>query len=715
MAGKPWEQFQQPAQATGPWSQFQPVAAEPERGIFQRTTDWLTGARREEAIPLAPEANLRLPADKAAQMTALLATTASDDRLRSGIQQIIPDAQFETDQFGNLVVIAPVGGVASERSQWTRFYPNPQGLDRTDVMQGAGVAALASPLGRASETIGLGGGVLGGALLGGTEAALIEGASSQLSDQPYKFSDIPYGMAGGSAGAYLGNQLGRLFASKNVSQVFDASGALTPQARSVLRQAGVDENAITADVAQSVSDYVSRGVDPAQAGRSAMAETLPVPVPLSRGQVSNTPVQQIFESEAGKGVYGESPMRLMQDLQRRQQEALRENIPAIQQTLGGDMIERGAGGAAAQEALVGQRAAARQEAGRLYDVADQAGYSYIPKWLIGEVDDNLLSSLRDFPASATPVTREIYGKINETLVNGGDVTSLFRLRSQLVNAGNAGSVDQVAANALKNQLDQELSRLADQALLGGNNDAIAAWSNAIKNYADFAGTWKSRGILDKLTQTARRDGEMALVVSPEQASNYILGASGSGMITKPNLVRDLRVLKNQLPENEWNGLRQEAFLRIFDSAQRGQDVSGQTFSTLWNRFQRENPALARELFTDSDRALFSQFAAVATQISSSARNTSNSATTLMGIIPKLAQAFKQSNVGRLVSALPLAPFIKERFGALRIGGALSGTPVPQTAGAGVSGASVGGVVGGSGVVNDPAAQMIDRYTGVNLP
>ena len=525
MAGKPWEQFQQPAQPQGPWSQFQPAQAEPERGIMRRAADWLTGSRREESIPIAPEANLRLPADKAAQMTALLATTASDDRLRSGIQQIIPDAQFETDQYGNLVVIAPVGGVANERSQWTRFYPNPQGLDRTDIMQGAGVAALASPLGRAAEAIGLGGGVLAGAAIGGTEAALIEGASSSLSDQPFKYSDVPYGIIGGAGGAYLGNQLGRLFASKNVSQLFDASGALTPQARAVLREAGVDEAAMTADVAQSVSDYVSRGVDPAQAGRSAMAETLPVSVPLSRGQVSGTPVQQIFESEAGKGVYGEAPMRLMQDLQRRQQEALRENIPAIQQTLGGDMIERGAGGAAAQEALVGQRAAARQEASRLYDVAERAGYSYIPEAMIGEVDDNLLSSIRSFPATATPVTREIYGDINQALVNGGDVTSLFRLRSQLVNAGNAGSVEQAAANSLKNQLDAELSRLADQALLSGNNDAIAAWSNAIKNYADFAGTWKSRGILDKLTQTTRRDGEMMLNVSPEQAANYILGAS----------------------------------------------------------------------------------------------------------------------------------------------------------------------------------------------
>lgn len=688
--------------------------AQDDRGMLQRAGDWLTGARREESIPLAPQAGLRLPAEKSAQLTALLATTASDDRLKSGIQQIIPDAQFDTDQFGNLVVVAPVGGVANERSQWTRFYPNPQGLDATDIMQGAGVAALASPMGRIASGLGLSG-VLGGAVVGGTEAALIEGASSRLSGDQFKVSDIPYGMVGGAAGAKLGDIVGRLLQSKNVGQVFDATGALTPQARTVLREAGIDEGAVTADMAQTISDYAARGVDPQQAGRSAMAETLPVPVPLSRGQVSGTPVQQLFETEAGKGVYGEAPMRLMQDLERRQQEALRANIPAMQERLGSPVVERGTGGAMAQEALVGQREAARQQATNLFDAARNAGPAAIPQQVAGEVDDALAASFRNVPPAARPVTTGLYDQINQVLASGGDIKSLFDIRSQLVNAGTAGTPEAVAAGMLKSELDRQLINLADQALLSGDRAIVDAYGEAIKNYADFAGLWKSRGILDQLTQTVRRDGEIALRVAPEDAANYILGANASGMITKANLVRNLRTLKEQLPETEWNGIRQEAFMRIFDTAQRGQNVSGQTFSSLWSRFQRENPALVRELFTESDQALFSQFAAVATTVSNTARNTSNSATALMGLLPKMAQALGTSNIGRIVSALPFAPFVKERIGALRIGTALRGVPTANTQAQQMIGGAFGGVAGSSDVINDPVTQQIGRTTGIQLP
>ena len=77
---------------------------EPEE---QSWLEWFQGGKREENIPLIQGAYLGLPEDKAMRMTALLSTTASDDRLQSGIKKILPNAQFDKDQYGNLVVIAP--------------------------------------------------------------------------------------------------------------------------------------------------------------------------------------------------------------------------------------------------------------------------------------------------------------------------------------------------------------------------------------------------------------------------------------------------------------------------------------------------------------------------------------------------------------------------------------------------------------------------------
>jgi len=52
----------------------------------QSWLEWFQGGKREENIPLIQGAYLGLPEDKARQMTALLTTTASDDRLQSGIK-----------------------------------------------------------------------------------------------------------------------------------------------------------------------------------------------------------------------------------------------------------------------------------------------------------------------------------------------------------------------------------------------------------------------------------------------------------------------------------------------------------------------------------------------------------------------------------------------------------------------------------------------------
>ena len=84
-------------------------------------------------------------------------------------------------------------------------------------------------------------------------------------------------------------------------------------------------------------------------------------------------------------------------------------------------------------------------------------------------------------------------------------------------------------------------------------------------------------------------------------------------------------------------------------------------------------------------------------------------------VVEMAQAFGTSNIGRLVSALPLAPFIKERLGAMRIGPALRGVPTANTQTQQMIGAGIGGGAATSDVINDPVTQQIGRTTGIQLP
>ena len=711
MAG-PWEKYgESTAQAAGPWSGYgeqnpsAPAEAAPDdRGVVRKAADWALGNRREESIPLMQDAGLQLSPEQAAQMTALVATTQSDERMQAGIKNMFPDAQFDTDQYGNQVAIVPTtAGGGNERSQWTRFYTNPQGLDKNDAMRVAGVASTAA-LWPAKM------GLLTAGALGAGEAALIEGVSSQAAGDDFKKSDVLWGALGAAGGQLLGNQLGKLFKAKNIP-LRNADGSYTDDALRAFQQAGINPDDVTEGVAETISRHISQNVDPKQAGRVAQSQGLPVPVQLSRGQVTGDVGQQILENEARKNILGEGPARVMNEFADAQQAALRENIPAIQSQLGGDVLERGAGGAQAQASLAAQRTAAQANATALYDTARASGAAIIPDNYAGTMDDALFKSLSDFLPSERPGTTQILDSINEVLSTDKNVGSLFGLRRQLNNIGSPGSPDQAAAGVLKRALDEQLNMLADQAMLNGDEAVVEAHMAAIKNYADYASTWKSKGILDTLTRTATRDGGVDLVVSPEQAANYIMGSSGSGLITKPNLVRDLGVLKNQLPEADWNAVRQEAFMRIFDKAQNGAGgVTGGTFTTMLNRFSRENPAVYRALFSKDEQALFRQFAAVAHTISGSASNTSNSASSMMKIIPKLGQAFKTSSLARFAGLVPILNTTRDRAREFAVGSAVRNTaPAVSNNLGGQIGGAIGAATGGSGSVNDPIEEQMQRY------
>ena len=174
-----------------------------EKGIdaVDKTIDWFKGGQRNENIPLANQAKLGLPSKEAAKLVTLLATTASDDRLQSGIAEIIANSEFMKDDYGNLVAVVPLYKDGKPTQQYTRFYPNPKGLDITDLMQGSGAVALGQAIVGTGGAIGLPTtGLFGSGLVGMTEAGLVEAISAKLSNVKGKLTDPIYGFFGGVLG-----------------------------------------------------------------------------------------------------------------------------------------------------------------------------------------------------------------------------------------------------------------------------------------------------------------------------------------------------------------------------------------------------------------------------------------------------------------------------------------------------------------------------------
>lgn len=694
-----------------------------DKSFMQRTVDWFKGGQREEEIPLATGANLGLPRDKAVKMVGLLATTASDDRLQSGIKEIIPDAEFQKDQYGNLVVISPVYRDGQPTQQYTRFYPNPKGLDVTDIMQAAGAVTLGQGIAATGGFLGLPvAGMTGGALIGATEAGLVEAASAYLSGKPFKATDIPSGAAGGTIGAKAGEMLGRLVRAFRASPkaMFGDDGALQPQIAEELRKAGIDPETVTRDTLADISNRIQQGLDPVEASRLAEAANLPIPVPLTTGAVTGSKGQQLFENAAESGAFGPTAESVMQGARARTQEALQQNIPAISEQIvkgAPTVTETGQAGAAAQQVLTSQRRAASKQADDLYETARQSGPAFMDEdgalSMVGRVNDQMGAK---YELSNIPKTAAFMDNLQSIISDGGDVRAMFALRARVTSLGNELGVEGKAARDLKNILDVELTDAMQSALIYGDEAAVSRWKNAVSNYADFAALWKSKGgILNALTEETVKDGQKVLAVTPEQASNYIFGVTTNRLSSNPKIASNIMTLQKQLPEEQWNQLRQEAFLRIAQAgraARGGEDVfSGVNFRKEWKKLVDNNPAMIKALFNKDEIALINQFANVSARATGGAVNASNSANSAFNLLGRLGAAFGSTNLGQFMTRVVGANMVRSAYGSARAASAIRGNATPMSF-AGATGA--GAQAATTEDVQDPIARQIERTTGFNF-
>lgn len=658
---------------------------EPEPGILGRAGNWLTGANRDENIPGPLGMDLPMTAAQSAQMTALMATTMTPDRLKSGIQKIEPDVQFREDSSGALVALWPRKDDRGNVTGYQQFYPNPPGLDVSDVMRGSGAVAAATPIGRAIRTIGLPtAGLLGGATIGATEAALVEGASSALSGAPFQLLDIPLGAAGGAAGELVGRGVqGAIGAMSRTtpSAIVDASGNLLPDVADALRRAGLDPAQVPPAVAANIMNSIRAGVDAGPAAISAMSRGLPTPVPMTRGQITGSAGQQLFEDMAGKGVYGRMGEALMTGQRQRQQEALTQNLDQILEGLrpGAAPVARGEGGMAAQEALARAREAQRAETSRLYTEARGATAVVDPDAALSVADAMRAEYRSGFSPRTAPTVAALLDDFDQVAASG-DIRAMMQWREQASGLrGGAPTVEGAAAGRVINAFDQQIEDAINNALLAGDADAVAKWGEAISKYADFASKWKSKGgILNLLTEKTTRDGDRVLKVAPERAADAIFGATASGLAGKTGLARDLVTLKATLPADEWNQLRQDAFIRLMDTSKGAfrsgeQQVSGVNFKKAWENLTEKNRGVVNSLFTPEEQRLFGQFADVAARATNTAVNASNTAAAAGGIIQRLIPLIGGTKLAQFMLNVPIARGFTEAIGGTR---ALAATQAP---------------------------------------
>lgn len=659
--------------------------------------DWTRGAKVQySGVPILGQGigarDLGLSPAATAQLMTMVASTLDPARLEQGIKNIAPDAMTMRDDFGNVIASFPVRGENGELRGWKSFYPNPRGLDIPTMTQLSGAVAITPAI--EAATAGLGIPTMLGLRTGATaltEAAIGEVASAASAETPLEPEVIIEGGAWGSVLYGLGKVLGHVADKignvpswfRNPARTLDRNAELSPEAVRYLKSVGIDPDQVQASVYADLEAMLRGGAVPEGALAKMQAQGLPVPVPLTTGQITRDMEQQLFEDLAAKGVYGEQAKTIVSGAYAAQEAAVKENIGAIQQIIagGGPTVARTEGGAAAQAALVAARTAARQRADDLYEQARAAGAAYLDPTTASTYGAEIIDTLgRNYNPLAVPITTNIVNKIDEGFRNGASLSDIQVYRTQLANqARNGVGSDASAAAAAVQQLDDKLFQMAENNLLYGNNDAVGLWANAIKNYRQYKNKWDSQGgILNRLTKEGMQDGSRVLTVAPEAAARAILTGSFSGLISKPQAIRDLRTLKAQLPAAEWDMLRQDAFMQIADgivSASTGR--ASNTFSREWFEANRKNPQLLRTLFSPEEMRIMNSLAQTTSQITRTAKNTSNTAAAMGSLLGRLFRSLGSTDVAAATMQLWGVESIRRAYGVARATAATQGR-VPST-------------------------------------
>jgi hypothetical protein len=394
--------------------------------------------------------------------------------------------------------------------------------------------------------------------------------------------------------------------------------------------------------AQAHPEAPAAGPGPQPANGAPTVDTsqgLPIRVPLTQGQITGAPAQQLAENAMLRGAEGDAAAGVMQHHVAEAQAALRGNVEAIASQLAGDKaVAVGDGGRAVSERLNASRDAVKATVDKAYDDARARG------------EDAMLSTAKDLREGILEGLRRKYnldrvksvaGEV-EKLGEGGapTVRELYDMRERLSSlTQSSDSVEGGAARVAKGAFDDYMRVALKNDLLVGDPTAVKAWKDAIRKRAAFGRLFQGNDLIEALTERTARGGEQqTLKVAPEDATNYIFNRSSLGFIGKKDLKRDLARMRTVLgPDSEaWNTLRGEAFKRIARSGEGSAEggapmFSGQKFMNAWTKAKADDPEVLATMFTAEERSLIDRFAEVAQRATTPVKggdNPSNTAITM---------------------------------------------------------------------------------------
>lgn len=584
---------------------------------------------------------------KLKQLRLQLLIPMTDDKRINAIKNIHMDTKFGKDESGNMTITWKMPDGEGKMKDYT-FYPNPTGLDQTDILQASTSVIASIPMTRIVKAIGLPTtGFLGGTATGvATGLGLGEGGvqSGKIGGEgnlPIERTPVQDAVYGGMFGGF-GQKAGEIISSlagaglRKAGAIFSSNGSLRPELRNALREQGFSTEEIAGikgEVLKKMNELVSKQVEPTTATSFGLSKNLPEPIPMSRGQMSGNKADQVFENQIEEGFFGEGAgMNAMTVLKQKQKDAIDENIGKFQDELAGGnpMIGRNDMGEDVQTALDIKRTAEYDKADKLYKEARALDPVLVNADDVTRIHTKMLENFTRFGKIGSPKTFEHI----EELGKAKSIKEIFDIRQQLTTLSNKGEgVERGASGEMVAVIDSELDDIANTILKQGWKDKmipdnVAKWFDAISSYKAYAQKWND-GILDVITKK-KPNGEFE--TSAESVANKIFTLSAVSWAGKNNFHRSLETLKKSLDPSEWNKIQQEAFIRLMDMGRRGKDFSGKTFSKNFEMLKEKAPKSMDILFGKEFLNKVTQFSKIAEKVTNTAKNTSRSASSLLNML-----------------------------------------------------------------------------------
>jgi hypothetical protein len=623
------------------------VSGSPEMGFFESVGELATGKKRTQ-YPNAPEfLDMRQPTQSASAkafpgtvpdtrpgiVSAAYAASATPEGVADIVEKNLPGAKRSKDANGNLMI----------NFEGKSYYVNKPGASKADLFKLVSDAAAFFPAAKLSS-LATSLGVRIPAMFATTAATSVgQDVAAQFlgSEQPVDLERAAITGAGGAAFEALTPAVAAIWQKIVQNGRYFQGGRLTAEGVDAARQAGVDPNTLTPDLAAAFANTAARarsnmkGVDP---GEVAATDVLgnEFNIPYTQGQRTGD-LSRLRKEEATRNeVYSAGGARRMQDFDDRQQQSMVSAVEGIKEEVGKGVSTENmrSGGASLKQSVDDAASASAKRVDDAYNRVREVSASFTGESLSGlfksvkaRVRDPEMGGIDIIDRDLTPQTvaalqdlgkwsRRFQRYTGESKLKMGDIKSFEAQRRKLnQRIESAQGSDRRGLIAIKNGLDDWLDDAFDNSLFAGDGQALALLKDARNARREFSTLFAKRNKNDeagRLLEKIREEGRTA-----EEVTNLIFGSSNLFKFSTPKVVGRLKDIFGE-DSAQWNTLRQMAFERVAgialknDNRSRGTQIFSPTkFASNLDKAIKEHGTVMETLFSRDEINKMLRFAAAA--------------------------------------------------------------------------------------------------------